>query len=304
MRVTVLGSGSLVELPTDVDSFVRNGYLIDRRNGSLMEMDAIGLYSIAEILKEKDKIRNLVINGICTNLNASKDFGFWKHGVWGHDEVHLRFTSSALRLLLLIDNSQELHHGLDKNELLLKHLEYSELLDEGRWFFHDSIEPSCASYPQAHINNKCLGSSLGNMMILNTHLDTMTTLLMYQYSCHDKAIDAYITDSIKALDFYIESASKLPLAFEKIDGIIRNNYLKLFGNKKLVSKIIRGGLSVLYYRKIRLLFKKVYNVALFSDGYIERDLCLGGPSFDYHVVNIWDLARVLTWLNNAKKSTC
>ncbi len=295
MKITSLGSCQEFDLNGCNSHVLIDGTIVDPRNKTLMEMDAINLY-YGYTLVGSNEYAKKIIYAVLKNLEISGEF--WCHNAWGKGETHYRFTSSVLRLLA----SKSVREGSfisddDLYQLLEKHFSYHEEINGGIWFFHDSIEFDKQVYPHAHIESKKLSSSVSNMLILNTHLDTLTTLLFVSQRTGHKFESIRIA-ALGGLDEFLSNSSSLPSYFELIDMIARNvlMYLSRLNSKPFI--IIRKVFSRLYYRHFRSHLKRKYNVFCFSDGFTERDLCLIGPSLNYHVINVWDAAKLLFWLAN------
>ena len=105
--------------------------------------------------------------------------GAWTGSV---KEIHMRFTSAAIRLLAeafadgLIDNPRIVLDALKR------HLSFAEDLVHGTWFLHDLLERPEAGLPNprgaaGRISNHAWGSSTTNCLVLNTHIDTVSTCI-------------------------------------------------------------------------------------------------------------------------------
>ena len=293
MQVSVLGSCSVIDFPADIEQFFNNDNLVDIRNGHLMEMDALPLLFLAEMIGDQT-LYVRVCQAILANL---KDSGgeLWKCGVWGHDETHCRFSSVALRLMLI-----NIHY-FDR-ELIIKsldnHLSHQESALEGVWFFHDSIETNKQSYYRRWAGQACLDASPNNMLILNTHIDTLITLLVAQhYRVSDDKHHKLITQGLTSLKSYFLNTEVVSGASAYIDRLIRSILLLFSGKKDLLSRGVAYVINRFYYQSLRYKYKQKKNIRAFSDGYLERDIRLSGFSLEYHVVNIWDMSKLLLWMH-------
>lgn len=296
MKVTVLGSCTVIDFPHEIERFFDGDHLVDPRNGLLMEMDAWSLWCLARDSNDH-MLQRRICRGLLANLSGSSP-NFWSNGMWGFDEAHLRFTSTALRLIVF-----ELGYfsiNLTK-ELLARHASFHDKIGNGLWFLHDSIEYNQQSfYPKwtgIHFSN----SSPHNMLILNTHLDTLTTLLVANHMGVRNIpgqgdTEALIRKGLDCADDYFDKSEVANKALSALDSIIRAVIIKHYSGSSLISRFIRSALYRVYYKKIRLSFKKYKLIKQWRDGFWERDLRLQGPSLEYHVVNIWDAARLLLWM--------
>ena len=181
---TLIGSCLPINVPSEVEKVCYKDRLIDRRDNSPMEMDGYSLYlalKAYEIRYSSDLYdeKTEIVSALLERLHQCG--GFWSHGKWtaNKEEIHLRFTSAAIRLLV-----EAYIDGIIKDTFLIKrllynHLKYSEKLDMGEWFLHDSFESEIHNlhYPSHFSKNNQWGSSYRNLLVLNTHIDTLNTLL-------------------------------------------------------------------------------------------------------------------------------
>ena len=234
MKLTILGSCKVVDWPTEIACFFKGEHVVDPRNGSLMEMDALSIYHFANFYQDKELARKCVL-GVLNNL-GNKDF--WEHGAWGFKEVHLRFTSSALRLLLITnENHNELINEERLISLLEKHSEFHERLSSGIWFYHDSIESDNLSYYPLWEGIDFLSATPKNKLILNTHLDTLTTLLI---ACNMLALPAslhnMVDEGLNALEAYWKESIKVNGWFNLLDLWVTSIYSFFIGRRGRISK--------------------------------------------------------------------
>ncbi|REL30216.1 hypothetical protein [Thalassotalea euphylliae] len=323
MKLTILGSCTVVAWPKDITAFFKNGHAIDPRNGSQMEMDALSIYHFANFSND-DKLKTLCVEGVHNNLAGNS---FWRHGVWGHEEVHLRFTSSALRLLLLEQQNYSQSDGSQKSatliastkraryqktakqqviELLTKHCDFHERIGSGVWFYHDSIESGeLPFYPQWH-GDDFLNASASNKLILNTQLDTLTTLLIANKTLElPTPLSAMIDDGLDALEAYWQASINEKGWFNVLDSMMTAIYSVFLGRKGRITKKLQLVIKQFYYNKFRLKVKQCKPIRSFKSGFQERDIRLTGGALEYHVVNIWDMCKLLLWLkvNNVQRPT-
>lgn len=292
MDVTILGSCTVIQYPQDIELFFNQLNLVDVRHGSRMEMDALPLLFLADMAGD-ELLRKRIVTGLLKNLEDSGG-DLWKCGMWGHDEVHLRFSSVALRLMLL--NQQEFDDKLVIH-CLANHLSHHEKSLGGVWFYHDSIETNKQAYYKTWSGKAFDNASANNMLILNTHIDTLVTLFLAKSKGVDvEQVELYIADAIKALETYFLQAQTVSGVRAVVDRFARNTMLRGLGNRDLWSRGSVYLLNRFYYRGLRYAQKQKYSVRAFNDGFLERDIRLTGPSLEYHIVNIWDMARLLLWM--------
>ena len=184
--MTILGTCLEANIPDDLECFFNDCILIDRRNHKPMEMDAYSLYLALKSLEQNYSIdykpyRKKILDSILQRYHACGEF--WNHSHWTSSsrEVHLRFTSWAIRLLIEAFRDNLFNDPEIIISALRKQISFHERLQSNTlWFLHDSLETDTynGSYPQNLQSNEVFGSSINNTMTLNTHLDTLTTLLL------------------------------------------------------------------------------------------------------------------------------
>lgn len=296
---TLLGSNSVVDLPKDLSVLIKDDVLIDPRDGKPMEMDALYLYFDLIALEQVNNVdyssyKKQLAEALFTPILR---YGFYKHMHWTKDEIHLRFTSSALFLICYLkQNSIQINSDLDLESLLLKHISYGEYLDNGYWFFHDSLEKEGASYPDYNrFKNVLWGSSPTNLLILNTHIDTLVLLLYYlkhNTKENNEQIEKIVKLAVNTLNrlLYLK-----PNLFHKVDSRFRELFFKSMIDN---SDTIRYKVLKKYLYTFRFFLKNKYPLFFFPDGYSEREIGLAGEAILYHVVNIWDLCRLQLVVRN------
>lgn len=305
---TIVGSCYAAKLPEELDLFLENGILIDRRNRTPMEMDGYSLYlalvaleriSGRDLRAEKKRLVDAVVDRFCKT-------GFWTHGAWTKrdNEVHMRFTAAAIRLLIEASDDGLLPDREIIIEALKKHIAYSETISGGLWFLHDSLEvPGNSDFYRNANKFGAWGATPENCLVLNTHLDTLATLLHFL-----KRIEAS-EDEKRVLDEKIESglsslavvlSARIPSRWRilgVLDSAVRTVFFKTHERQSASNRFIQR--VVRRYFRARRLFKCAYPHFVMSDGYLERDIGLNGTAFEYHTANVYDLARLAIQLRQS-----
>lgn len=304
-KFTIFGSCLPAKLPDDFETFFKDGILIDRRDGSPMEMDAYYLYlalRVLEILSGRDysQQRTRIIDALIKRLQTCN--GLWWHGKWtGSDkEIHLRFTSSAIRLLVEAYLDGIINDTKLIIDTLKRHLHYSEPIKYGTWFYHDSLESPEVEikYPFKFYRNNVWNSSSKNLLILNTHIDTLITILyllnsISELSSSDRKFFKHTAEQgLNALEAVLNPPGNFfKKVFEFIDHHFREVIFRRINSEWVFDKWILSLMGP-YYLNLRPFFKKTFPLFCFYDGYLERDISLRSYSFDYHIVNLWDIAKL------------
>ncbi|CAN7290049.1 hypothetical protein [Rhizobium sp. LjRoot254] len=304
ITVNPIGTFLPISIPGGLSELYLDGVLNDRRNDTTMEMDG---YSVYLALKALDwtrpggfaSERKQIIDALLTRMSQCD--GFFSHGAWtgSPEEIHFRFTATAVRLLL-----EGWQDGLcrleDLRSVLDKHISYSETLPIGLWFLHDSLElaETRALDPSRPTSNHAWGSSLKNCMVLNTHLDTLATLV----HCLNRGVipeaeaASYldrVRSALDALQAVLEQNRSLSWKiFSFFDSRFRELTFSLSFLPEFPKRKARGALRRTVVRLRRHIRSKVFGFQ-FRDGYLERDISLWGTGFEYHIVNIYDLLRVI-----------
>lgn len=310
-QITVVGSFVKARIPESLDDFFKNGILIDQRNGKPMEMDGYSLYlglKCADYQMHKDfsAERKLIVDAVVKRMKECA--GFWQHGHWSEkeNEIHLRFTAAAIRLL--VQARVDGVYGDDDAIVgaLKKHLSYHQNLDFGVWFLHDTLELSVAEqpHPSKPAKNKIWGKQGKNCLVLNTHIDTVATaldVLKHIPMSHEdresieQLLDSALTVLARVLDSDLSRKAKW---FRCADSAVRSIFFKSFtAHDSKVKRMARGGFRKAYFyaRKHLQLFFPLY---AWPDGYIGRDIGPIGTNFEYHYVTACDLAKLMLHLQS------
>lgn len=316
-ETSIVGSFLVRTLPRDLPSLLHKGILVDPRNGWPMEMDAYSAYLALKAIEKgtgEDLAteRKILCDAILRRMGQCN--GFWSHGAWtGSDrEIHMRFTAAAIRLLL-----EAWEDGLVEDRTVIigalkKHLAYCEALERGTWFLHDSLEQVSTGvpYPRRRSINQAFGSSTANNLALNTHLDTISTVInvLHRFPLLDAEQDyfsAAVVSGMAALEFVLDAPPPLSWRlFSPCDSAIRSFLFRSSGSRGGLAKLTNKICGLIYkaYFPLRQRIRSRLPFFLFSDGYIERDIALSGTSFEYHLVNVYDLARLLLQIEEADPS--
>jgi hypothetical protein len=303
-RVTIIGSDLEASLPGDLPRYFRNGILIDRRNDTPMEMDAYSIYLAFRALEKAHdhkyrSERKALVDAVTERMRNCG--GFWSHGAWtGSDkEIHMRFTAAAIRLLTEALDDELLASSSTVVDALNRHLSFSEPLSCGTWFLHDSLEKCGNELPgwSQPVRNVAWGSSPTNCLVLNTHVDTLVTVLhvlkrVEMNEADRRHLVSKFQSGLAALKTVLSPDPSFPRRlFGTLDGVVRSLLLRTWSNS-LAGKALRKAFFWLV-APIRQRLQSRYPGYVFPDGYIERDIGLSWRAYVYHLFNVWDLAKFL-----------
>ncbi|WP_354098982.1 hypothetical protein [Bradyrhizobium sp. S3.2.12] len=311
-RVSVVGSFIGATLPDDIDSFIHDGICVDPRNNTPMEMDAYSLYLGLRALEQTQgtsfsEQRTRLAKAVLRRMSDCD--GFWSHGAWTGSprEIHMRFTAAAVRLL-----TEAQLDGLDVPTSLIldalkRHLTFAEPLSSGTWFLHDSLEAAETRISHPHLvrSNNAFGSTPLNCLVLNTHADTLLTITYVLAHAKDIGVDdrlsltSSLTSGIAALKLVLHTPQGIVRrCFTAIDSFVRAGLFQTYASRSSLNRAVKKLILRLYF-PLRQRFRSWLPTFVFTDGYTERDISLPGTSFEYHLVNLYDLSRLLAQLKRS-----
>jgi hypothetical protein len=208
----------------------------------------------------------------------------------GNYDIQFRSTNSALRTLLYACNSG---FKTDDNIRILANEQFKHFFHwkEGIWFCHDSSEYN-GKTPISHIRSRVAGKSWRNTLTLNTHIDSLNTLLLLkQYEKEhllDFDLEYMINKGLTSINQLLElvNEGRRLNKLQVMDNYYLNQFLKEQHNTFLIDCV---------YEKIihPVIFKFIFPTIFFNNGFIARDLSVLNRHIDYQLVNIVDLARLL-----------
>jgi len=299
------GSHTVYQKPADIYQHLIFGHVYENRylwpynRKSCSENDAHALYVTLCGLHwatRKELYRLLKEQVLFSVLNRQGTDGGWHHGEWSEDmEAHVRLNASAIRLLL--DSLEErddsvIRCALERGVAFLSC--YRDETQLGTWLLHDSLELSkeaMTKSPFRWASSRVLGKSISNMLVLNTHLDSLLLFDRYEHVTGDQQYRNLVESGKKAA---IALLNRRPLdpVFRLIIAAIRLTFLPV-GEQRRLSIFLRAVkravgnwlMPNLYHLTAR--FPRV----VMPGGYVERAVALQGVIDDYHSINIMDLVR-------------
>lgn len=250
---------------------------------------ALKEYEQVSGISQLDKKEKIVLA-----LQDRKNHGggvFFHKSFKNESDTQLRSTSAVIRILL-----EAKKDGFDVVndivEVVKHHFSYYFEWNNGIWFCHDTSELE-GDVPLSHLKTRTYEKSKRNTVTLNTHLDSLTTLLMVMNSGIESQVDllSLANKAIHSLNDLFEFEKNKNFAnniLQKWDTILFNQYLISLSKRKehLLSKL---------YQKIihPVVFKLVTPTIFFKNGFIGRDLAVFNIHVDYLTVNITDFLRLL-----------
>jgi hypothetical protein len=301
----IYGSHTVYQRPGDVYAHLLHGHVYDtqfvwpRYWKIADELDAYALYLILsglELATGKRLYGLLKRQVLYSVIDRQGEDGAWRHGEWTDGmECHARLHCGGIHLLAAA--LEESGDPVARRALERAVAFVAKLTDEtaiGAWFLHDTLELSGETMDQGPFpwrRSRVLGKSESNMLVLNTHLDTLIALGRYRRLTGDGQYDGLIASGRRAaaeilarrpmealyslccrlIDLTwlpVEQASRLPLPWRAL--------------KRLAWKYLMPRMHLIRTRWPRLAM---------PNGYIDRAISLAGVSHAYQTVNLWDIIR-------------
>jgi hypothetical protein len=303
--VFLWGSHTLYQRPADVYLHLVFGHVYENRflwpynRKSCSENDAHALYVTLSGLQRatgKKLYAFLKEQLLLSVLVRQSSDGGWHHGEWSEDmEAHLRLNGSAIHLLM--DSLDERDDPAVRQALERAVSFVSRHRDEtavGVWFLHDSLELTEAAMKKSPFvwqASRVLGKSASNMLVLNTHLDTLVLMDRYRQVSGDDRYDSLI-DSAKNATRAVLNLRPLESVYGFLLRLVRLNLLPLKEQMSLplpLKALKRIGWQWLRPNFFRLTAR--FPRLVMPGGYIERAVTLRGMADDYHSINVMDLGR-------------
>lgn len=295
MNKMYLWNIGLINIPDEIDRiFSDDGkYLVSPtlQGNHFFEMSGESMYYALKDIEIKTgqntiEQRERIVYSIKKRIIACGGYLYHESLSSGIADTQLRSTSSAIRILIegLID-------GFDVKEDLVNlanyHFKFFFNWKDGIWFCHDTSEWKKRG-PKTHIKSRRMKKDFQNTLTLNTHFDSLSTLLLLRRECpslnFEFSIDEYITKGNKCIISLFEaddSHNKLNIILQNLDNIILR--------KAIASKMFPFRI---YERIIHpLLFKLFSPTVFFNYGFISRDLAVMNRHLDYMIVNMVDITR-------------
>ncbi len=292
-KFNIPGSFTELNFPDNFELFFDNEFLIDRRTGKIMEMDAYGLFHALLFFQSvynsdiKYFLKKLTLS-IQKRLSENDDY--FIHDSWGKNETHLRFTATLIQLIVALRKEGVFFSDDLIQKLIIYHFSFKEDLTMGKWFFHDSQERSFLPYHDYHFTQSIIGESENNMLIFNTHLHTLNTYLVLKdcsgYEELIRKLKFDFEEGVECLHFFINQ--KVNFYFKYIDPLFR---ILLFMNERKRKYKHINWIFEKYLYKIRLKEKYKSPFIFHNDGYTEREVKLSGTNYHYHLINLNDLTK-------------
>lgn len=299
------GSHTLYAQPADLYKHLIHGHIYENRtqwpfNWKICsENDAHSLYvTLSGLFRSTGKriydlLRKQVVLSVVDRLGED---GAFRHGEWSRNmECHYRLHASGIHLML--DYLAE-HDDPTVADALQRAARFlaarPDKTDLGQWFLHDELEQSEAGMRQSPFTwkaSRVLGKSPTNMLVLNTHLDTLIGLDRYRRERGDSTLDELL-DSAHGAAMRVLALRPAEALYRLVTKVL---YLTFLPPEKAARlPFLQRALKRVGWKWLapRLhLLKTGFPRLVFPGGYIDRAVSLKGVADEYQTINLMDLLR-------------
>jgi len=299
------GSHTLYARPADLYQHLIHGHIYENRSQwpfnwkICSENDAHSLYvTLSGLFRSTDKriydlLRKQVVLSVVDRLGED---GAFRHGEWSRNmECHYRLHASGIHLML--DYLAE-HDDPTVADALQRAARFlaarPDKTDLGQWFLHDELEQSEAGMRQSPFTwkaSRVLGKSPTNMLVLNTHLDTLIGLDRYRRERGDATLDELL-DSAHGAAMRVLALRPAEALYRLVAKVL---YLTFLPPEKAARlPLLQRALKRVGWKWLapRLhLLKTAFPRLVFPGGFIDRAVSLKGVSDAYQPINLMDLLR-------------
>ena len=304
MKEWYLVNNGKIEFPKDFSKiFSSDGkYLISRFYGMdyYFEMSGESMYSAIKGLEKEtgldySEYRGRIVKAIIDRMESCNGILSHKSLVPGKIDTQLRATNSALRVLIqaYLDG-----YGVLKEleQLLPYHFQFYMEWGGGVWFCHDQSEYE-KEIRKCQLKTTVWDKEKYNTLTLNTHLDSLNTLLILIKNKNQISIGDYeiyenlLYKGVTALNTLIKKDTN-GIILSALQHLDKRFYLLHKKNNPIFHFIVRA-----FDRFVHpFFFKNITPVFFFNYGYIARDLAVKSRHMDYLPTNIADLLRFYSLL--------
>lgn len=304
MKEWYLVNNGKIEFPKDFSKiFSSDGkYLISRFYGMdyYFEMSGESMYSAIKGLEKEtgqdySEYRGRIVMAIVDRMASCNGILSHTSLVPGKTDTQLRATNSAIRVLI---QAQLDGYGVLKElkQLLPYHFQFYMEWGGGVWFCHDQSEYE-KEIRKCQLQTTVWKKEKYNTLTLNTHLDSLNTLLLLLKNRNQICIDNYafyenlLIKGLTALNTLINKDTKG--VFSSVLQLLDKRFYFLHkSNNPILHFVVRA-----FDRFVHpFLFKNITPVFFFNYGYIARDMAVKSRHMDYLPANIADMLRFYSLL--------
>lgn len=299
------GSHTTFERPADLYKHLIHGHIYENRSQwpfnwkICSENDAHSLYvTLSGLFRSTGKriydlLRKQVVLSVVDRLGED---GAFRHGEWSRNmECHYRLHASGIHLMLDYRAEHDDPTVADALQRAARFLAARpDKTDLGQWFLHDELEQSEAGMRQSPFTwkaSRVLGKSPTNMLVLNTHLDTLIGLDRYRRERGDGTLDELL-DSAHGAAMRVLALRPAEALYRLVAKVL---YLTFLPPEKAARlPFLQRALKRVGWKWLapRLhLLKTAFPRLMFPGGYIDRAVSLKGVADEYQTINLMDLLR-------------
>lgn len=299
------GSHTIYARPADVYQHLIHGHIYENRtqwpfNWKICsENDAHSLYvTLSGLFRATGKriydlLRKQVVLSVVDRLGED---GAFRHGEWSRNmECHYRLHASGIHLMLDYLAEHDDPVVADALQRAVRFLAARpDKTDLGQWFLHDELEQSEAGMRQSPFTwkaSRVLGKSPTNMLVLNTHLDTLIGLDRYRRERGDATLDELL-DSAHGAAMRVLALRPAEALYRLVAKVLYLTFLP--PDKAARLPFLQRALKRVGWKWLapRLhLLKTAFPRLVFPGGYIDRAVSLKGVADEYQTINLMDLLR-------------
>ncbi|HMM75045.1 MAG TPA: hypothetical protein PJ986_05010 [Gammaproteobacteria bacterium] len=223
--------------------------------------------------------------------------GGFRHGEWTEArEAHFRLHASAMHLMMdALSAAPDPAVRTALERAMAYATQQRDRTALGDWFLHDELELSKAGMdagPFRWFPSTACGKSPTNMLVLNTHLDTLVALIRYRELTSDRQYDALI-DSARAAAVGVLALRPMEALYGLLFRLFALTFLPTRRAAALplpqrVLKRIAWRYLLPWLPRLKARWPRL----VMPGGYVDRDLSLRTWSHRYLTVNAMDLARI------------
>jgi hypothetical protein len=299
------GSHTVYARPADVYQHLIYGHVYENRTQwpfywkICSENDAHALYvTLTGLFRATGK---RIYDLLCCQLALSVidrlgEDGAFRHGEWSKGmESHYRLHASGMHLMM--DHLAERDDPAVAATLaraasfLASRPDRTEL---GAWFLHDDLEQSPESMKQSPFTwkpSRVLGKSPSNMLVLNTHLDTLIGLDRFSQQSGQSEYAGLVDSAVGAVNKVL-ALRPAEVLYRMVSSILYLTFLpaakaaSLPMHQRVIKRIGWKWLAPRLH-----LLKTAHPRLVMPGGYIDRAVSLKGVSDAYQSINLMDLLR-------------
>lgn len=301
----LLGSHTRYGHPADLYRHLIHGWVFEDRYAwphkrrICSENDAHALYLIFSglLLATGKRIYALLkVQLVLSVLARQSDDGGFRHGEWTDNmESHYRLHCSAMHLMMDVLTEADdpvVRTALDRAARFVS--DKRDTTEVGTWFYHDELELTKTGMNEAPFQwlaGWTLGKSTQNMLVLNTHLDTLIALDRYRQLTGDAQYASLVESGVEC--------ARAVLALKPAEWLYRLLFSAINLTLLPTAQAMRLPIWKRLWKRIgwQVFIPHLYQIKnrfprlVMPGGYIDRHLGLGSWAFHYLTVNIMDLTR-------------